>query len=161
MAIVSGGDQRVPELDKGQVTVVSQNGLLSDQQELSELTMASEAVRLHPPYGNAVAAYCCILQPVLGTGRYKAEVSADAGFILVESRQSANPDQPALLPVSNRSTNSVRAVCRRKACRARCPINRRAGAADAAADLAVRLLAGPVAPSSRWSMPTDRQITGR
>jgi flagellar M-ring protein FliF len=38
-----------------------------------------------------------ILQPVLGNGRYKAEVSADVDFSAVESTSEMyNPDQPAL-----------------------------------------------------------------
>ncbi|MFU1925667.1 flagellar M-ring protein FliF, partial [Klebsiella pneumoniae] len=43
MAIVNLVATSVPELDKSQVTVVDQKGnLLSDQQELSELTMAGK-----------------------------------------------------------------------------------------------------------------------
>ncbi|MDT9136436.1 flagellar M-ring protein FliF, partial [Escherichia coli] len=69
----------VPELDKGQVTVVDQKGnLLSDQHELSELTMAGKQFdytrRMETLFTQRVHN---ILQPVLGTGRYKAEVSAD------------------------------------------------------------------------------------
>lgn len=99
MAIVNLVATSVPELDKGQVTVVDQKGnLLSDQQELSELTMAGKQFdytrRMEGLFTQRVHS---ILQPVLGNGRYKAEVSADVDFSAVESTsESYNPDQPAL-----------------------------------------------------------------
>ncbi|MGQ7958651.1 flagellar basal-body MS-ring/collar protein FliF [Pseudomonas sp. SP16.1] len=99
MAIVNLVATSVPELDKGQVTVVDQKGnLLSDQQELSELTMAGKQF----DYSRRVESLLTqrvhnILQPVLGTGRYKAEVAADVDFSAVESTSEMfNPDQPAL-----------------------------------------------------------------
>ncbi|SDU82023.1 flagellar basal-body MS-ring/collar protein FliF [Pseudomonas sihuiensis] len=99
MAIVNLMATSVPELDKGQVTVVDQKGnLLSDQQELSELSMAGKQFdytrRMETLFTQRVHN---ILQPVLGTGRYKAEVSADVDFSSVESTSEMfNPDQPAL-----------------------------------------------------------------
>ncbi|EJO94057.1 flagellar MS-ring protein [Ectopseudomonas mendocina DLHK] len=99
MAIVNLVATSVPELDKGQVTVVDQKGnLLSDQQELSELTMAGKQFdytrRMETLFTQRVHN---ILQPVLGIGRYKAEVSADVDFSSVESTSEMfNPDQPAL-----------------------------------------------------------------
>ena len=99
MAIVNLVATSVPELDKGQVTVVDQKGnLLSDQQELSELTMAGKQFdytrRMETLFTQRVHN---ILQPVLGTGRYKAEVSADVDFSSVESTSEMfNPDRPAL-----------------------------------------------------------------
>ncbi|MFI8743983.1 flagellar basal-body MS-ring/collar protein FliF [Pseudomonas sp. NPDC077186] len=99
MAIVNLVATSVPELDKGQVTVVDQKGnLLSDQQELSELTMAGKQF----DYSRRMESLLTqrvhnILQPVLGTGRYKAEVAADVDFSAVESTSEMfNPDQPAL-----------------------------------------------------------------
>ena len=87
MAIVNLVATSVPELSKDQVTVVDQNGnLLSDQGELSELTIAGRQFdhtrRLEDTYTRRVHN---ILQPVLGTGRYKAEVSADVDFSAIES----------------------------------------------------------------------------
>ncbi|UAW99246.1 flagellar M-ring protein FliF [Halopseudomonas nanhaiensis] len=87
MAIVNLVATSVPELSKDQVTVVDQSGnLLSDQSELSELTIAGRqfdhARRLEDTYTRRVHN---ILQPVLGTGRYKAEVSADVDFSAIES----------------------------------------------------------------------------
>ncbi|PTU77655.1 flagellar basal body M-ring protein FliF [Pseudomonas indoloxydans] len=99
MAIVNLVATSVPELDKAQVTVVDQKGnLLSDQQELSELSMAGKQFdytrRMETLFTQRVHN---ILQPVLGTGRYKAEVSADVDFSSVESTSEMfNPDQPAL-----------------------------------------------------------------
>lgn len=99
MAIVNLVATSVPELTKSQVTVVDQKGnLLSDQQELSELTMAGKQFdytrRMEMLFTQRVHN---ILQPVLGNGRYKAEVSADVDFSAVESTsESFNPDQPAL-----------------------------------------------------------------
>lgn len=99
MAIVNLVATSVPELDKSQVTIVDQKGnLLSDQQELSELSMAGKQFdysrRMESVYTQRVHN---ILLPVLGSGRYKAEVSADVDFSAVESTsETFNPDQPAL-----------------------------------------------------------------
>ncbi len=99
MAIVNLVASSVPEMDKAQVTVVDQKGhLLSDQQEMSELSMAGKQFdysrRMESLFTQRVHN---ILQPVLGSGRYKAEVSADVDFSAVESTSEMfNPDQPAL-----------------------------------------------------------------
>ncbi|WP_252273095.1 flagellar basal-body MS-ring/collar protein FliF [Pseudomonas subflava] len=99
MAIVNLVATSVPELTKSQVTVVDQKGnLLSDQQELSELSVAGKQFdytrRMETLFTQRVHN---ILQPVLGNGRYKAEVSADVDFSAVESTSEMfNPDQPAL-----------------------------------------------------------------
>jgi len=109
MAIINLVATSVPELGKSQITVVDQKGnLLSDQQELSELSMAGKqfdhARRLESLYTQRVHN---ILQPVLGSGRYKAEVSADVDFSAVESTsETFNPDQPALR--SEQSVNEQR-----------------------------------------------------
>ncbi|HLA30175.1 MAG TPA: flagellar basal-body MS-ring/collar protein FliF [Pseudomonas sp.] len=99
MAIVNLVASSVPEMNKAQVTVVDQKGnLLSDIQEMSELTMAGKQFdysrRMESLFTQRVHN---ILQPVLGAGRYKAEVSADVDFSAVESTaEMFNPDQPAL-----------------------------------------------------------------
>ncbi|MBP8184344.1 MAG: flagellar M-ring protein FliF [Pseudomonas sp.] len=99
MAIVNLVATSVPELDKSQVTVVDQKGtLLSSQGENSELSMAGKQFdysrRMEGMFTQRVHN---ILQPVLGSGRYKAEVSADVDFSAVESTSEMfNPDQPAL-----------------------------------------------------------------
>ena len=86
MAIVNLVASSVPEMDKAQVTVVDHKGnLLSDIQEMSELTMAGKQFdysrRMESLFTQRVHN---ILQPVLGSGRYKAEVSADVDFSSVE-----------------------------------------------------------------------------
>jgi flagellar M-ring protein FliF len=109
MAIVNLVASSVPEMNKNQVTVVDQKGnLLSDIQEMSELTMAGKQFdynrRMESLFTQRVHN---ILQPVLGSGRYKAEVSADVDFSSVESTSEMfNPDQPALR--SEQSVNEQR-----------------------------------------------------
>src|SRR3990167_5357059 len=109
MAIVNLVATSVPERDKSQVTVVDQKGqLLSDQAENSELSMAGKQYdysrRMEGMFTQRVHN---ILQPVLGSGRYKAEVSADVDFSAVESTSEMfNPDQPALR--SEQSVNEQR-----------------------------------------------------
>ncbi|MCJ8167951.1 flagellar basal-body MS-ring/collar protein FliF [Atopomonas sediminilitoris] len=98
-AIINLVANSVPELDKGQVSVVDQKGnLLSDQEDLSGLTVASRQYdysrRIESMLTQRVQG---ILNPVLGDDRYKAEVSADVDFNAVESTSELyNPDQPAL-----------------------------------------------------------------
>ena len=109
MAIVNLVATSVPELTKSQVTVVDQKGnLLSDQQELSELTMAGKQFDYtRRMEGLLTQRVHNILQPVLGNGRYKAEVSADVDFSAVESTSEMfNPVQPALR--SEQSVNEQR-----------------------------------------------------
>ena len=95
MAIVNLVATSVPELNKDQVTVVDQHGnLLSDQDQLNELTIAGRQFdhtrRLEDTYTRRVHS---ILQPVLGSGRYKAEVSADVDFSTLESTsENFNPE---------------------------------------------------------------------
>lgn len=109
MAIINLVSTSVPELSKSQITVVDQKGnLLSDQQELTELSMAGKQFdysrRMETLYTQRVHN---ILQPVVGNGRYKAEVSADVDFSAVESTsETFNPDQPALR--SEQSVNEQR-----------------------------------------------------
>ena len=111
MAIINLVATRVPELQKSQVTVVDQSGnLLSDQEELSEMSRAGKQFdytrRLENLFTQRVHN---ILQPVLGVGRYKAEVSADVDFSAIESTsETFNPDQPALR--SEQSSSEQRQV---------------------------------------------------
>ena len=109
MAIVNLVATSVPELDKSGVTVVDQKGnLLSEQAENSELSMAGKQFdytrRMESMLTQRVHS---ILQPVLGSDRFKAEVSADVDFSAVESTsEQFNPDQPALR--SEQSVNEQR-----------------------------------------------------
>ncbi|GGC99139.1 flagellar basal-body MS-ring/collar protein FliF [Halopseudomonas salina] len=98
MAIVNLVATSVPELDKDQVTIVDQAGnLLSDQSELSELTVAGRqfdyARRMEESYERRVNG---ILLPIVGEGRYRAEVSADVDFSTVESTAEMYSPESAL-----------------------------------------------------------------
>nr|WP_246164609.1 flagellar basal-body MS-ring/collar protein FliF [Halopseudomonas laoshanensis] len=98
MAIVNLVATSVPELSKDQVTVVDQNGnLLSDQDELSELTIAGRQFdytrRMEDTFTRRVHN---ILEPIVGAGRYKAEVSADVDFSAVESTAEMYSPESAL-----------------------------------------------------------------
>ncbi|CAM3104770.1 flagellar M-ring protein FliF [Pseudomonas floridensis] len=109
MAIINLVATSVPELSKSQITVVDQKGaLLSDQSENSELTMAGKQFDYSRRMeGMLTQRVQNILQPILGSDRYKAEVSAVVDFSAVESTaESFNPDQPALR--SEQSVNEQR-----------------------------------------------------
>ncbi|MCF5707834.1 flagellar basal body M-ring protein FliF [Pseudomonas syringae] len=108
-AIINLVATSVPELSKSQITVVDQKGaLLSDQAENSELTMAGKQFDYSRRMeGMLTQRVQNILQPILGSDRYKAEVSAVVDFSAVESTaESFNPDQPALR--SEQSVNEQR-----------------------------------------------------
>ena len=108
-AIVNLVATSVPELSKSNVSVVDQKGtLLSAQLEDNALTMAGKQYdysrRLESMLTQRVQN---ILQPVVGSDRFKAEVSADLDFSAVESTsEQFNPDQPALR--SEQSTSEQR-----------------------------------------------------
>ncbi|KNC17972.1 MULTISPECIES: flagellar basal-body MS-ring/collar protein FliF [Pseudomonas] len=108
-AIVNLVATSVPELNKSNVSVVDQKGtLLSAQLEDNALTMAGKQYdysrRLESMLTQRVQN---ILQPVVGSDRFKAEVSADLDFSAVESTsEQFNPDQPALR--SEQSTTEQR-----------------------------------------------------
>ncbi|MBD8807864.1 MULTISPECIES: flagellar basal-body MS-ring/collar protein FliF [Pseudomonas syringae group] len=109
LAIINLVATSVPELTKSQITVVDQKGtLLSDQAENSELTMAGKQFDYSRRMeGMLTQRVQNILQPILGSDRYKAEVSAVVDFSAVESTaESFNPDQPALR--SEQSVNEQR-----------------------------------------------------
>ncbi|WP_312376277.1 flagellar basal-body MS-ring/collar protein FliF [Pseudomonas oryzihabitans] len=99
MAIINLVATSVPELDKSQVTIVDQKGqLLSDQQNMSELSIAGKQLDYtHKMESSLTQRVQNIMQPVVGNGRFKAEVAADVDFNAVESTaEQFNPDQPAL-----------------------------------------------------------------
>lgn len=79
--------------------MVNQRGnLLSDQQELFELTMAGKQFSFTRRMEGLLAQRVHnILRPMLGNSRYKAEMSADADSSAVESTSEIyNPSQLAL-----------------------------------------------------------------
>jgi flagellar M-ring protein FliF len=89
----------VPELKLGDVTIVDQKGKLLSNFALDEDAVAASKQldytrRLEDQLVERVHR---ILDPIIGTGRYKAEVTADVDFTAVEQTDEIyNPDLPAL-----------------------------------------------------------------
>jgi flagellar M-ring protein FliF len=94
-AIVNLVSSSISEMDKGSVSVVDQKGnLLSkiehDSQELLATKQLQYTERVEDSINSRVNS---ILKPVLGVENYKAEVSADIDFTIVEqSEETFNPD---------------------------------------------------------------------
>lgn len=89
----------IPELMFEDVAVIDQKGnLLSTGEESPELMLAAK----HRDYtrkleNDVIERINRILQPVVGDGRYKAEVSATVDFTEVErAEETFNPDLPAI-----------------------------------------------------------------
>ncbi len=89
----------IPSLDVKDVTVVDQRGqLLSARDEDEDVVLASKqfeyARKVEETLLNRVNS---ILLPVVGTGRFRAEVSAEVDFTAVEQTDELyNPDLPSL-----------------------------------------------------------------
>jgi flagellar M-ring protein FliF len=89
----------VPDLELSQVTIVDQKGkLLSNFSDDAEAVMANKQLehttRIEDQLVKRVHR---ILEPVIGGGRYKAEVTADVDFTAVEQAdETYNPDLPAM-----------------------------------------------------------------
>jgi flagellar M-ring protein FliF len=98
-AIVNLVSSSISEMDKGAVSVVDQKGnLLSkiehDSQELLATKQLQYTERVEDSISSRVNS---ILKPVLGIENYKAEVSADIDFTIVEqSEEIYNPDLIAI-----------------------------------------------------------------
>jgi flagellar M-ring protein FliF len=94
-AIVNLVSSSISEMDKGAVSVVDQKGNLlskieSDSQELLATKQLQYTERVEDSISSRVNS---ILKPVLGIENYKAEVSADIDFTVVEqSEEIFNPD---------------------------------------------------------------------
>ncbi len=89
----------VPEMNKEDVTVVDQKGnLLSQKDESSEDRMASREFdysrKMEKVLNGRVSS---ILEPILGSGRFRSEVSAEVDFTTVEQAEEIfNPDMQAI-----------------------------------------------------------------
>ncbi|MBN0986823.1 MULTISPECIES: flagellar basal-body MS-ring/collar protein FliF [Amphritea] len=89
----------IPELSSEDVTVVDQKGRLLNTRDMdTDVVLAAKQLeytrRIEETLVNRVNS---ILQPVVGLGRYRAEVSADIDFTAVEQTDEIyNPDLPAL-----------------------------------------------------------------
>ncbi len=89
----------IPELNLKDVTVVDQKGnLLSTGEESQELIFAArQRDYTRKLETDVVQRIGSILAPVVGEGRYKAEVSAHVDFTAVEqAAETFNPDLPAV-----------------------------------------------------------------
>lgn len=89
----------IPELQPADVTVVDQRGnLLSTGEESQELLLAGKQhVYARTVEDNLIKRVNSILEPVVGAGKYRAEVSADIDFTAVEqAAETFNPDLPAI-----------------------------------------------------------------
>lgn len=89
----------ISELSSQDVTVVDQKGRLLNTRDMNtDVVLAAKQLeytrRIEETLVNRVNS---ILQPVVGVGRYRAEVSADIDFTAVEQTDEIyNPDLPAL-----------------------------------------------------------------
>ncbi|AZZ90967.1 flagellar basal body M-ring protein FliF [Hahella sp. KA22] len=98
-AIVNLVAGSVPEMDQRDVTVVDQRGNLLSQNNLTEDDLRTSrefqyARRMEEVLTGRVNS---ILEPILGPGRFRAEVSADVDFTAVEQAQETfNPDPQAV-----------------------------------------------------------------
>lgn len=89
----------IPELKIEDVTIVDQRGnLLSRDDEDQELVMASkQRAYTRKMEEDFVARINSILEPIVGAGKYRAEVSAEVDFTQVEQADEIfNPDLPAV-----------------------------------------------------------------
>ncbi|RDE22412.1 flagellar basal body M-ring protein FliF [Motiliproteus coralliicola] len=89
----------IPSLDTRDVTVVDQKGrLLNSQDADEEVGMAAKQLEYVRKVEERLATRVRgILEPVVGLGRFRAEVSADVDFTAVEQTDELyNPDLPSL-----------------------------------------------------------------
>lgn len=89
----------IPELKIEDVTIVDQRGnLLSTGEEDLELVMAGkQRAYTRKLEGDLVARINSILEPIVGAGKYRAEVAAEVDFTQVEQADEIfNPDLPAV-----------------------------------------------------------------
>ncbi len=94
-AIVNLVSSSISEMDKGAVSVVDQKGnLLSKIENDSQELLATKQLQYTERVEDSIATRVnSILKPVLGLENYKAEVSADIDFTVVEqSEEIFNPD---------------------------------------------------------------------
>ncbi len=94
-AIVNLVSSSISEMDKGSVSVVDQKGnLLSKIEHNTQEFLATKQLQYTERVENSISSRVnSILKPVLGMENYKAEVSADIDFTVVEqSEETFNPD---------------------------------------------------------------------
>ncbi|MDR7089493.1 MULTISPECIES: flagellar basal-body MS-ring/collar protein FliF [Cellvibrio] len=89
----------VPGMKMADVTVVDQHGnLISTGEDSADLLMAAKQHQYSKEVENSVIKRINgILEPVVGGGKFRAEVSADIDFTAVEqAAETFNPDLPAI-----------------------------------------------------------------
>jgi len=89
----------IPELKMGDVTVVDQKGnLLSRFDDDNDMEAAEKQLAYNKKVEDRVQTRIDdLLQPLLGNGKYRAQVSADVDFTAVEQAdETYNPDLPAM-----------------------------------------------------------------
>ncbi|KDE39605.1 MAG: flagellar basal-body MS-ring/collar protein FliF [Nitrincola lacisaponensis] len=89
----------IPELDVKDVTIVDQRGRLLNLRDIdSDVVLAARQLEyVRQVEDTLVNRVNSILQPVVGLGNFRAEVSADVDFTEVEqASEMFNPDLPAL-----------------------------------------------------------------
>ncbi len=89
----------IPELDPKDVTVVDQKGQLLNRQDVDEevAMVARQLDYIRKVEDRLAQRVRGILEPVVGNGRFKAEVAADVDFTAIEQTDELyNPDLPAL-----------------------------------------------------------------
>lgn len=89
----------VPGMKMADVTVVDQHGnLISTGEESADLLMAGKQHQYSKEVESSVVKRINgILEPVVGSGKFRAEVSADIDFTAVEqAAETFNPDLPAV-----------------------------------------------------------------
>jgi len=89
----------IPELQMGDVTVVDQKGnLLSRFDDDNDMEAAEKQLAYNKKVEDRVQTRIDdLLQPLLGNGKYRAQVSADVDFTAVEQAdETYNPDLPAM-----------------------------------------------------------------
>ena len=98
-SIVNLVSTSVPEMDINDVTVVDQKGnLLSQDEDDPEETLAQKQFDYTRKLEDVLTSRVSrILEPVVGSKNFKAEVSADVDFTVVEETEEIyNPDLPAV-----------------------------------------------------------------
>lgn len=98
-AIVNLVSSSISEMDKGSVSIVDQKGnLLSKIENDNQGLLANKQLEYTERVEDSITARVNnILKPVLGAENYKAEVSADIDFTVVEqSQETYNPDLIAI-----------------------------------------------------------------
>ena len=98
-AIVNLVSSSISEMDKGSVSVIDQKGnLLSKIEHNNQELLATKQLQYTERVEDSISTRVnSILKPVLGIENYKAEVSADIDFTVVEqSEETFNPDLIAI-----------------------------------------------------------------